>query len=78
MCKIDAYCFDFATKQLTEKTNTFDFHESGKTGFKDLLTSMKTSWMHSKGVIVKASHFIAYNSLGQTVMLSSTIMTSPA
>ena len=24
---------DFATKQLTEKTNTFDFHESGQTGF---------------------------------------------
>ena len=47
MCKIDAYCvehfllwvltkaepIDFATKQLTEKTNTFDFHESGQTGF---------------------------------------------
>ena len=37
MCKIDGYCFDFATKQLTEKTNTFDIHESGQTGFNECI-----------------------------------------
>lgn len=39
--------------------------------------AMKTSLVYSKAVIIKDSHFIAYNSLGQTVMLLSTIMTSP-